>query len=217
MRKENKRYYFTVEGETEQWYFEWLAQEIRKESSAFHTVSFDVKKQKDPLARAKRLSPLGKIKITHVVDMESNEPMHTEQFRKTLVRMKEAEKLGKDVKYLLGYSNFSFELWIVLHKLDLKTSLLDRTKYLAPINRAFDEKFLELSGYKREKNFKRVLSKLDLGDVKRAIARAKAIMQDNRESGHVSEYYKGYEFCRNNPALSVWESVEQIMTDCGLL
>lgn len=32
--------------------------------------------------------------------------------------MKAAQNSGKDIKYQLGYSNFTFELWIIVHKTD---------------------------------------------------------------------------------------------------
>lgn len=32
--------------------------------------------------------------------------------------MKKAEQLGKQIKYKSGYSNFTFDLWIILHIAD---------------------------------------------------------------------------------------------------
>ena len=55
---------------------------------------------------------------------ESEEPIHQDQFYKTLKRMKEAQNLGRQIKYQLGYSNFTFELWIILHKIDFNTPLI---------------------------------------------------------------------------------------------
>lgn len=51
----------------------------------------------------------------HICDVESNEPFHVEKFRNILSEMKEA-KTQKKMTYRLGYSNFAFELWMVLHK-----------------------------------------------------------------------------------------------------
>ena len=48
MRKENRTYYFSVEGETEQWYLEWLQRIINAEPNAKYTVKLDSKIQKDP-------------------------------------------------------------------------------------------------------------------------------------------------------------------------
>lgn len=52
-------------------------------------------------------------------------------------RMKQAMSIGKQIKYKFGYSNFAFDLWIVLHKIDCNGALPHRRGYLAYINRAF--------------------------------------------------------------------------------
>jgi hypothetical protein len=38
-------------------------------------------------------------------------------------------------KYNLGYSNFTFELWILLHKSPMRNSYNQRSDYLVPINK----------------------------------------------------------------------------------
>ncbi len=40
-RKPNKKYYFTVEGETEQWYLKWLQETINQTEEAVYKVSID--------------------------------------------------------------------------------------------------------------------------------------------------------------------------------
>lgn len=217
MRKENKTYYFSVEGETEQWYLEWLQNIINAEYAAKYTVKFDSKIQKDPLSRAKRLTVLGKTEITHIFDFESDEPIHAQQFRMALDRMKEAQSLGKNIKYKLGYSNFTFELWIILHMADCNGILTHRRQYLTPLNRAFGENFENLDQYKHEDNFKRILNKLTLIHVRRAIQRSKVIMQKNQESGYVLQQYKGQKYYKENPSLSIWETIERILSDCQLM
>jgi len=93
-RKITRKYYFTVEGETELWYFDWLEQQINGDSAAICRVSFDCRK-KDPLKHARGISILQPTVITHVFDYESDEPVHTTKFATTLERMKEAGKQGK--------------------------------------------------------------------------------------------------------------------------
>ena len=112
MRKENRTYYFSVEGETEKWYLEWLQSTINANLEARYTVKLDSKIQKDPLARAKGLTILGKTEVTHIFDRESEESVHVQQFQTTLDRMKAAQNIGKSITYHLGYSNFTFELWM---------------------------------------------------------------------------------------------------------
>ena len=153
MRKENRKYFFTVEGETEKWYFEWLQRTINLTPTALYTVKLDCPIQKDPLKRAKGLITLDKIYMTHIMDRESEEEIHIRQFETALDRMKSAEKIVKSVKYNLGYSNFAFELWIVLHKADCNGSLTYRHQYLPLLNRTYSERFENLDQYKHEDNF----------------------------------------------------------------
>jgi hypothetical protein len=124
--KLNRKYYFTVEGETEQWYLQWLQERIRNEATAKHTVTLDCPIQKNPLKRAKSLNVTREIVITHICDYESDEEVHTTQFRDALVAMKKSESSGKQITYKLGYSNFTFELWMILHKIDCNGSLTHR-------------------------------------------------------------------------------------------
>ena len=216
VRKTTQKYYFSVEGETEKWYFDWLQEKINSESAAKNKVSIDSKIQ-NPIKRAKSINVLTKTEIIHVFDYESNDEVHTVQFIKTLDSLKGTSKLGKQIKYYPGYSNFTFELWMVLHKAECNAPLVHRRQYLEPINKAYGEKFENLDQYKHEANFKRVLGKISLPEVIAAINRSKVIMQKNMENGLVLQQYKGYQYYRENPALSVWESIEKILKDCELL
>lgn len=68
VKKTNFKYYFTVEGETEKWYLDWLKQLINNEPSAVHTVTIDSKKEKNPVKRAKSLTVLSETIVTHWFD-----------------------------------------------------------------------------------------------------------------------------------------------------
>lgn len=214
--KTTKKYYFSVEGETEKWYLDWLKEKINNEPAAKYKVSIDCKVQKNPLKRAKSMIVLSKVEITHLCDYESNDDVHTKQFRETLDFLKATFKLGKQIKYNLGYSNFTFDLWIVLHKASCNANFTHRGQYLQPINKEYDENFESLDQYKHEDNFKRVLRKISLHEVKAAIDRAKAIMQTNKQNGLVLHEYKGYQYYKENPSFSLWESIEKILNDCQL-
>ncbi|MDD4532205.1 MAG: RloB family protein [Bacilli bacterium] len=217
MRKENRTYYFSVEGETEKWYLDWLQDLINANPAAKHTVKLDSKIQKDPLARAKGLTILGKTEIIHIFDRESEEDVHVREFKTTLDRMKTAQNIGKSITYRLGYSNFTFELWMILHKSDCNGSLGHRSQYLVPLNKAYDEKFENLDQYKHEDNFKRILKQLTLEHVRAAVQRSNAIMKRNQESGYILHEYKRYKYYKENPALSIWEPLEKILRECELL
>jgi hypothetical protein len=130
--------------------------------------------------------------------------------------MKEAQGIGKTIKYSLGYSNFAFDLWMVLHKTDCTGSLSYRHQYLDPINRAYQEHFSDMDEYKKENNFKRLLTKLTLDDVCTAIKRADRIMEMNRENGWLEQNFCGYKYYTVNPSLSIGEVVKSIFTQCKI-
>ena len=178
-------------------------------------MSFNSKK-KDPLKCAKSLTITQPTIVNHIFDYESNDPVHVTHFTETLDKMKKAGGLGKRISYKSGYSNFTFELWIILHKADCYGHFSHRSQYLAPINQTYDEQFDTLDHFKHENNFKRVLRKLCLQDVIAAIKRSRSITEQNRENGYSLMSYKGYSYYRENPSLSIWESVSMILTDCGL-
>jgi len=215
--KECLKYYFTVEGETEDIYFSWLQDIINKQPNSKYNVKIVHKVCKDPLKYAKGLTNISKINITHAFDIESQDECHVQQVKTTIDRMKEAEKTGKELKFRLGYSNFTFELWIILHKSECNSSLIHRDKYLEQLNKAYDEHFEDLAHFKCEKELQRIFNKLDISNVREAIKRAKNIMSNNEKNNLPSERYKGFCYCKDNPSLSIWESVEKILKDCELL
>lgn len=217
-KKENRRYVFTVEGETEQWYFEWLQKQINACDESEFKVSIVTKVQQSPRKYFKTVNPLATPKVTHICDYESNDDVHVIKFQNILSELREANStIGREFKYSLGYSNFTFELWIVLHKQSCNGVLTNRKQYLPHINRAYNENFENLDQYKHEDNFKRCLSKLSLNNVKDAITRSKRIMDSKFDNGDTQEQYKGFTYYKDNPALTIWESVETILQECELI
>lgn len=216
-RKLTKKYYFSVEGETEQWYLEWLQNLINNTEKSVCKVSIDCPVKKNPLKHAKSLTVTRKIEVYHFFDYESDEPIHAQRFQHAMDNMKKAEQLGKQIKYKSGYSNFTFDLWIILHMTYCNTSYAHRKQYITRINQVFSEKFENMDEYKKEDNFKRCLNKLKLSHVTDAIERSKKIMQKNKENGYTLYQYRGYQYYKENPSLAVWEAIEKILSDCKLL
>ena len=216
--KTTRLYYFSVEGETEQWYLEWL-QDLINSSSPEAKVKFNIQVQKDPLKRAKGLSMLSstkKMDIYHFSDYESDDPEHVKNFNTTMDRMNEANKIGKSIRYVFGYSNLTFDLWMVLHKANCNGSLTHRKNYLTPINRAYNEHFEDMDHFKSKDNFKRCLGKLNLSNVIEAVNRSKQIMKRNHDNGYILHEYKGYKYYKENPSLEVGTVIEKILKSCGL-
>jgi hypothetical protein len=200
------------------WYLDWLQQTINVNPNSKYTVKLDSKIDKDPLSRAKKINIIDKTEITHIFDYESSDDVHVQLFKGALDRMKQAESIGKSIKYKMGYNNFTFELWIILHMAECNGPLTHRRQYLTHLNKAYSEHFEDLVQYKHKDNFHRVLRKISLDNVRQAILRSKAIMYRNDEDPtFILQNYKGYNYYRENPSLLIWETIEKILTECNLL
>ncbi len=51
----------------------------------------------------------------------------------------------------------------------------------------------------------------------KAVNRAKAIMEINKQNGYVLHKYKGYTYYKENPSLMIWDVIEKILVDCELM
>ena len=128
-RLQNNKYFFSVEGETEELYFKHLKNLILAEEGRIANPVFVIQKD-SPAKVAKKLPMILPCTITAVFDVEDADADHRKRFENTLKEMSEAEKLGKSIKLDLGYSNIDFELRIILHKkiclatLEVKHSIL---------------------------------------------------------------------------------------------
>lgn len=217
MRKETRKYWFTVEGQNEKWYLNWLEKTINKNENSNYNVILVSQVQQQPLKFSKTVNPRATPEVTHWCDYESNEPVHVKKFMDILEQLDQSTGLGgRRFKYRLGYSNFTFELWMILHKDDFCERLENRFEYLEPINRVYNEHYAKLNTYKCERNFKRILSSLTLEDVISAIERSKEIMSRNLKE-NTAQVHGGYTFYIQNPSLTIWESVEKILKQCGLM
>ncbi len=215
-RLETRKYTFTVEGETEQWYLNWLQGQINSCPERTNNVKIASTVQQSPKKFYKGTNAKTTPKVTHICDVESNEQVHVDKFQRILSEMKEAGE-QKGIKYDLGYSNFTFELWMILHRNSCNGSLIHRRQYLEHVNRAYGEEFENLDHFKHRDSFHRCLGKLTLEDVKEAIQRADNIMANNAAIAKPVVRYKGYAYYRDNPALTIHDAVKLIMTECGLI
>ena len=89
-----------------------------------------------------------------------------------------------DLKYTLGYSNLTFDLWMILHRKECNGIFAHKKAYLKEINKAFSKNFISLDKYKEEKNFKNILENyINLEEVEIAIKNAKKIRESKEKSG----------------------------------
>ena len=137
-KKSTLKYYFSVEGETENWYLKWLQELINNTEESEYLVSIDCPVNKNPVKRVKSMNVTKKITIYHFFDYESDDEIHVKRFKEAMDNMKKAQTY-KQVTYKSGYTNFTFDLWIILHKMDCYGAYSHRKQYIAPINKAYNE------------------------------------------------------------------------------
>ncbi len=218
MKKICNKYYLSVEGETEKWYFEHLQNLINKNEDLPCKVKFNIKIENSITSRAKTItSPYGG-KIFHICDYESNEDCHTEKFNKVLAELNNVKKIKRNLVFKLGYSNYSFDLWMILHKKQQIGPVSHRRQYINGINKAYNENFQFIDEYKNEDNFKKILSNIELKDVKFAIKNANEIRKLNEQhSIKTCRTYGDFKYFTDNPDLTINECVEQILKECGAI
>ena len=215
-RRTSNQYYFLVEGECEERYLRWLQSLIMQDPNRITNVSFTIKKNMSMVSMVKNLSLMEKTSIVQVVDYEGNQSNERQTFLNVLEDMYRARRL-KQADCRLGYSNLTFELWILLHKRDFNKSLNTKAEYLELLNKAYDKNFETLRKFKHEKNFQDILKAITLEDVKKAIDRAEKIRKFNEQNCH-KEIYKGkFVYYKDNPDCSLQEAVKKVLTDCGLM
>ena len=218
IKKICNQYYLSVEGETEKWYFEYLQELINSSEEIPFKVNFDIKINKSIISRAKSISAIDSIKAFHICDYESNDEEHKLQFERVLEELKNVKKINRKINYKLGYSNFSFDLWIILHKKQQKGAVSHRKQYVKGINKAFNENFQFIDDYKEEKNFKRILKQITLEDVISALNNANEIRKMNEENFKCNyRKYGRFEYYTENPDMTINECVEQILKECGVI
>lgn len=219
--KKTNQYYFSVEGENEEWYFDHLQRLINNSEDSSFNVKFNIKIDKSPLSRKKSINvptySKQKLSVFHVVDYESNSPEHTKQFQKTLDELKTIKTKYTAYNYKLGYSNFAFELWLILHKNTSNLPVLDRSKYVEQINNLYGTKFSKLKDNKNKDTFNKLLEQISLEDVKSAVCNAHKIRSYQEEIGLRMVEYKGFQYYRENPDLTVNECVEIILKECKII
>ena len=215
-RKETRKYVFSVEGDTEKWYLDWLGEQINADTNAQYHVLITAAVQKNPLKFVKRLTVNTTPEVVHLCDVEGEIPADLKGFQTVLDRLKDARN-AKEIEYDLGYSNLSFELWMILHKDDCRAPLSTKNQYLSRINRLFGQSFESLDQYKKKDNFDKCLNQLSLQDVIQAIHRSQKLMKEKEETGSKLSEYKGYRYYTDNPALTIFQAIDKILRECGLL
>ena len=99
-RLETLKYTFSVEGETERWYLEWLQNQVNSCSERKRNVSILGRVCQNPMKFAKIVNSKSTPSAVHLCDMESNEKEYEIRFRSVLDELKMA-RVGRKVSNTL--------------------------------------------------------------------------------------------------------------------
>ena len=112
------KYFISCEGETERWYFEWLQKEINKDSRTTQKVEF-IFRNLTPSSFVKSNNSTftkGMIEgsiFCRIQDIEDYSDFHINKLHSLFESNKKAKQLFKNYNFMIGYSNFTFEVWIM--------------------------------------------------------------------------------------------------------
>ena len=216
-RKFNKTYYIFVEGETERWYFEHLERLINSYEFKNQNVKFVIKRIRWPESAAKSVVSIYPVDCFQVFDFEGTSDEDETNFERILSEYRDIRKYHSNVNYSLGYSNLTFELWMILHRKNIEGHVANKHSYLKYINKAFSKSFISLNDFKDEKNFKAILSEyIHLEDIKIAIRNAEKIRERKVLSKAKANEMCKFKYYIDNPDCTIHECVKTIFNDCGI-
>lgn len=217
-KKETKSFCVSVEGEVcEKYYFEHLKKLINNSGENKYNIKFTIKRY-TPTQMIKSLPNIydGKVYM-HVQDVEDLRKVeYCTNLNNRIAEIKEINKKRR-MEYKLGYTNYTFELWILLHFQDMLGPVNNRKNYLEHINYALKKEYNSLSMYKKEQEFKELLETyITLESVKKAIKRADKICKENEETNKDKYYYMNFSCYKDNPDLNLHELIKMIFDECGI-
>jgi hypothetical protein len=212
-RREAIKFYISVEGNTEELYFRHLQSLVNNNRDSLSNLSLTVRQTKSPKKFLKNRL-FAQAEVFHVFDYDNDDNL----FKTTLKEISDINSVYKDkVIYSAGYSNISFDLWILLHKVKFTSSLSNCNQYLPLINKAYNTNFESMDKYKQEENFKKqILSKITLEDVFQAIKYAKEIRTANEQNAKEFQTLYEVKYYTDNPDLTIHECVEKMLEECGV-
>ena len=188
-----REYRCFYEGQQEEMYFDHIAKKVKE---ARPNISLKFKK----LAKLKTLekSSTGVPKIA-VFDYDLNK-----------VDFESKVKLCNETRIL--YSNLNFDLWLVLHKKQYRRTVQNNNAYIDEIRNSYN--LPNNTNIKAKGNIQKILDKIELIDVKRAIENAEEIMKEKMEEDKI--YVKRNFSYYPNPSMSINEFFKELFEDIGL-
>lgn len=217
------KYFISCEGDTERWYLEWLQLEINKDDRTRQKVEFVFKNVMPSSFAKSNNSTFTKGMIAgstfcRIQDIEDYSDHNIKKFHALLESNKKAKQLFQKYNFLIGYSNFTFEVWMISHKAQVK-NITDRSQYYKQINSAYCKNFTNNDDYKHEKNFASVLKTLSLDDViNNALPeckRFKTVNHQNNQKLERSMY--GFKYILSNPDTTLDEFIRFVLHNAGII
>jgi hypothetical protein len=194
------------EGNQEDWYFNHLKGLIKREDHRKHEVNFN-------LACTNGGSPLVVAKRANAASVG-----HFERLAAFDYDGKHQEFIGaldfcKNNKIVSGYSNYCFDLWLLLHKTRYMKSVSNANDYEAEVRIVYD--LYEEADIKKESVIKQILLQITIEDVHRAIENAEYITTHNEQVKDALFTTSSVKFFEN-PDLSIHKFVAKVLHDAGL-
>jgi CRISPR/Cas system-associated protein endoribonuclease Cas2 len=205
-RRKINEYRGACEGSQESMYFVHLKRLIQKEEQRKYDVQFSLicTKGGSPLIVAKRadVALAGEIERLAAFDYDGKH----DEFIDALDFCKE-----KEIVY--GYSNYCFDLWLLLHKEIYMKVVTNASSYESEIRSVYN--LPEEADIKEEVIVEKILSQISLDDVRRAVVNAEYIVADNKQVKEPHYTNKSEKFY-DNPDLSIHRFIEKVLRDVGL-
>lgn len=221
-RNESRQFHMSVEGvNCEKLYFEHLAKLINASGRNKYNLKISPRAM-TPMQYAKRTAYKfvdkrkgGNLPYIHIQDIEDfYDTEQRQKFYGTIDEMRKAERTF-GISYRLGYSNYTFELWMLLHVANMTSSMTNRAAYLQPINQHFHRNYSSLDDFKDATEFQRILDRfITLDTVFHAVSRAEQIVENNVRQNKRKTTYCKVEFYPDNPDVSVHKIVQMILDVC---
>ncbi len=216
-------YFVSCEGDTEKWYLEWLQNKINGDTRTKEKVKFIFKNIMPSSFAKSNAGTFTKAMIAgttfcRIQDIEDYSKSHIESFYKLLKSNKTAKQLFKQYNFVIGYSNYTFEVWIIAHKTQVKT-VIDRSQYYKQINYAYNMNFIDNDDYKHEKNFKSILKMLSLDDViQKALPECVRFKRQNRiNNSHLIRQTHGFSYILSDPDTTLDDFIKAVLINSGII
>lgn len=110
-------------------------------------------------------------------------------------------------KVVAAYSNVNFELWLILHRENYQGKISNTNGYHKKLRKIYD--LNQKEDIKNEKVIDKILTQIDLDDVKKAIKHAKELEKNSKSANDIYDGMSGH---FNQPYLRIYEFIENILS-----